>query len=337
MHPRLPTATRRRGFKTFAQFRNRSISRKAVTTRSPFYWRPGPARPGSFLDGQPTSGKEQIQVRFGSLKPENFTPASTTGFNEITIALKITASGTHTLSFVGLGISGNGTLGTGEFAGVLIDEVSIKPTLPKISSGPSDLDPTSKIKLTRSHFGTDKGKFRIHFHHASDVSFGSKSSNSKDDLILDVDGAWVDDGTITFEQILAASPVGSVPEQQVDITAIAADGQVSNVVHATFHNKAVITSGPKTISYFPKVPLKGWASTKTQALSPSIFPKSRFRNLPLRTLTPRATSLFRWNSRSGSQVPWPYRCRRFKASSRRTTWRFGSQPRTAGNQTHGRL
>lgn len=211
--------------------------------------------------------KEEIQVSLdGPL--EKVTPTSTTSFTEVTIAFNTTA-GNHTLSFTGAG-----PLSTGERANVFIDEVAIKFLPPQITSGPGDLDPASKIKLTGSHFGTDKGKFRIHFPSASLVHFAK--SSSKDDLDLDVDGAWSDDGTITSEQILTASPVGSVNGQTVDITVIAADGQTSNVWHAKFHNDAVITSGPKIISFVPVVPLNGWDFGQDPGTLTIHFPQRSF-------------------------------------------------------------
>ena len=204
----------------------------------------------SFKVAYGSFSNELIKVTLDGVELQTVKPSSNKNFSQVTASFS-TTSGKHTLRFAGIG-----PISTGEQAVVFIDEVAIKGPLPQISDGPKDLDPTSKIALKGSHFGNDKGEFRIHFPSASLVHFANTSS--KDNLDLDVDGKWTDDGTIESEKIVTASPVGSVSEQTVDITVIAANGQTSSVWHAKFHNDAVITSGPKTISHFPKVSLKGW-------------------------------------------------------------------------------
>jgi hypothetical protein len=207
----------------------------------------------------PNNQSGGILVYIAGQKNGPYTPKSNSSFNEVTIAFKVAQSNSSIdLKFVGYGLGNGGQFALSEVSAVFIDAVSIKAVAPQIASGPPDLDPTSKIKLTGSHFGADKGKFRIHFPSESAVSFGSKSGNSKKDLTLDVDGTWSDDGTITSEQILAASPVGSVPEQTVDITVIAADGQTSNAVQAKFHNNAVITGETGFIIPSGLIKLTGW-------------------------------------------------------------------------------
>jgi hypothetical protein len=178
----------------------------------------------SFRVAYGSFSNESIKVTLDGVELQTVKPSSNKNFSQVTAAFS-TTSGKHTLRFAGIG-----PISTGEQAVVFIDEVAIKGPLPQISDGPKDLDPTSKITLKGSHFGNDKGKFRIHFPSASLVHFANTSS--KDNLDLDVDGKWTDDGTIESEKIVTASPVGSVSEQTVDITVIAANGQTSNVWHA---------------------------------------------------------------------------------------------------------
>jgi Protein of unknown function (DUF642) len=73
----------------------------------------------------PPDAKGQIQVSIDGNALEKMTPANPSSFSQITIPFKIDASGDHTLSFTGVGISGNGTLSSDEDTSAFIDTVSI--------------------------------------------------------------------------------------------------------------------------------------------------------------------------------------------------------------------
>lgn len=145
------------------------------------------------------------------------------------------------------------------------------PDKPTISSVHGDLNPTSTITLTGSHFGTskDKGRIRIHFSQESSVPFASTSTCPqiagivffpKKDLCLKVElpAACNDTCTVTSEPIDFASPVGSVPAQQIEISVITPDGKISNALPAKFANWVVITQCPNTVTPNGNFNLSGW-------------------------------------------------------------------------------
>ena len=207
--------------------------------------------------GTDGASQDKIYVSLDGNALTSAEPASSSSFKTITIGF-YASSGPHKLAFTGAGPGGPSLKSY-----ALIDDVSIKPG-PTIAFADSDhnLHPTSKIKLTGSDLGSHKGQFHIHFPQKSAVKFwrnGVHDPNGNDsDLYLNVDGAWKDHGSITSEKIRDASPIGKVDTQTVDITVITADGQTSNTLHATFHDDAVITSGPKKVTPNQSFVLKGW-------------------------------------------------------------------------------
>ena len=130
---------------------------------------------------------------------------------------------------------------------VSISRVLPNPVLPEIISGPSDIDPTSVIPLEGEHFGVPTGQIKVVFpSHPSAEPF-SNASGSMTEFHLKTVGSDTFAESDTPRDV--AHPQGAVDSQRVDITLATASGeQTSNVWHANFHNKAVITSGPNTIT-----------------------------------------------------------------------------------------
>jgi hypothetical protein len=176
------------------------------------------------------------------IPPCFYTPGSTCNFAEREMSFTITANGEHTLEFAGIGQPAGGA----NPPQVFITQVSIAAVPPHISKGPSDISPsTLAFVLTGEAFGQSPGKIKLHF-----------PSNSKD-LTLDP-GAWVANTIIYPGPLFIANPVGSEDKQTVDITVTTAEGLTSNAWHAEFHNDALITDGPTTITPSKNFTLRGW-------------------------------------------------------------------------------
>lgn len=191
-------------------------------------------------------------------------PGSGASFNQLTTPFFTIpqANPSVELKFAGYGLAG-GQLTTDEKTTVFLANVTINPLVPQITTStcPTDIDPTSTIKLSGANFGSVPGQILIHFPSASKVKF--KNSNAKD-LYLDVPaGQW--GGTITSEALDKASPLGAPPAQTVDLYVVAANGsRSSNACHPKFNDKPVITgvspgsitpSHGTTVSSFN---VKGW-------------------------------------------------------------------------------
>ena len=206
----------------------------------------------------PDDLKEQIQVQFvGSA--ENYTPASATAFNEVSIPFTVTKSGSFTLAFTGVGVAGNGTFANHEKAGAFVDEVSLKGPTPHVSSvQPNKLSPSDRVVVTGVGFGDKAGTIKLHFSPSSAVNFSA--TNSDKDLTLHVDAKDWSDSKVTSQEIKDASRVGAVDDNaDVEITLITADEITSNVKRAKFHNDAVITSISRaSITSGSSFTLKGW-------------------------------------------------------------------------------
>jgi hypothetical protein len=189
-------------------------------------------------------------VQIGTTKYGPYTPQSSTSFNKVVVTPPFTvaqANSMRGLTFVGYGAGNAGQLLSGEVTAVFITEVTITQVAPQIdtSTCPSDIDPTSTVKLSGKNFGPGKGKIRIAFSKQSRVDFANKAfanDKSKSNLDLSVRGQWRDSGTIESEALDSASPAAAPPAQQVEITVINANGlSSSNSCKANFHNKPVIT------------------------------------------------------------------------------------------------
>ena len=196
-----------------------------------------------------------IRVSIGTQTFPPYTPASTTSFDTVTTPpFKVVGTEAQKLQFIGTGPAYSANQ-EDHFA--FIDAVSIKPVLPKIISGPSDIDPTSIIVLEGEHFGLVPGQIKVGFQSQSPVPF-SNANGSKTEFHLDtILGA--DTLSQSAFPIDIAHPQGAADSQTVDITLTVPGEQTSNVWHANFHNKAVITSvSPDSITPGRLFTLKGW-------------------------------------------------------------------------------
>lgn len=214
------------------------------------------AQAGGTPNDQNNQNSQSIVVYINGTEYGPYTPHSTASFNQIPISFKIAAATPSVpLKFVGYGLGTGGQLVAGEASTVFIADVSIKAVAPQIAKGSSDIDPTKPVELSGQNFGAVPGKIRIHFPTKSEVHFAN--TTSKSDLDLDVPGPWGD--TITSEALDKASAVGALDEQTVDITIIAANGAISNVWKAKFHNIPVITGvSPGTITPGQTFNVSGW-------------------------------------------------------------------------------
>ncbi len=101
-----------------------------------------------------------IRVSIGAQTFGPYTPASTANFDMVTFPFKVVGTQAQKLQFSG---TGSPYIANQEDHFSLIDAVSIKPVLPKIISGPSDIDPTSIIVLEAEHFGLVPGQIKVAF------------------------------------------------------------------------------------------------------------------------------------------------------------------------------
>lgn len=173
-----------------------------------------------------------------------FSPTSTTSYKAFTVSFSIETPGANLLRFVGQ--AGN-SLGM-----TFIDGVSITQAPPIITAGPTDIDPTSKISLQGRNFSLPL---------QVSVDFTHPSNTPPFEMILNVPPghAGAELKEITTEAIDATYPKGKQNEQTVDIIVATPYAKLpSSVWHATFHPKAVITSGPATITPGQEFNLSGW-------------------------------------------------------------------------------
>ncbi len=202
--------------------------------------------------GKNTPTPLPIQVKIGGHSFGPYSPTSTSAYNKVsTPPFHIATAGAQLLEFVGTGplyvanVEDNTTF---------IDAVSISLSGPVITSGPADIDPTSSISLGGDQFGSPPGQIKVVFPSHSETPF---SNGSKSELHLDTTGS--NTSAKSTARIDGGHPQGAVNEQTVDITLASADGNLtSNVWHAMFHDNAVITSGPNTITPGQPFLLKGW-------------------------------------------------------------------------------
>jgi hypothetical protein len=182
-----------------------------------------------------------------------FEATSAASFDPVTIPFKVVGTEAQMLIFYGESLV---FVANQEDHVAYIDAVSIKPVVPKILSGPSDIDPDSAILLSGENFGLPTGQIKVAFRNASVEPF-SNGDGSKTEFHLKTVGS--DTFAESDTPIDVAHPQGAVDGQTVDITiATAAGFQSSNVWRARFHNKAVITSGPGTITPGQSFILRGW-------------------------------------------------------------------------------
>jgi hypothetical protein len=173
-----------------------------------------------------------------------FSPTSTTSYKAFTVSFSIGTPGANLLRFVGQ--AGN-SLGM-----TFIDAVSITQAPPVITGGPTDIDPTSKISLQGRNFSLPL---------QVSVDFTNPSGTPPFEMVLNVPPgqAGAELKAITTQAIDATYPTGKQNQQSVDIIVATPYAKLSsNVWHATFHPKAVITSGPATITPGQKFNLRGW-------------------------------------------------------------------------------
>jgi hypothetical protein len=235
------------------------------------------AQAGGTPNDQNNQNSQSIVVYIGKDEYGPFTPHSTTSFNKVPpIDFKIAKPNSSVaLKFVGYGLGNGGQLAPGELSTVFIANVEIKAVAPQIAKGPSDIDPTSSIELSGQHFGSVKGNIQIHFPNPSQVNFAKNSSNT--DLFLNVRGQWGD--TITSEPLDKASDVGAPDGQTVDITIMAANGAVSNIWHAKFHDIPVITGvSPGSITPGPCFNVSGWDFGKDTGKVTVHFPNNNYKS-----------------------------------------------------------
>jgi len=209
----------------------------------------------------PVNTIEPLQVDVSShTKPSSynvaqgtFTPASTSSFSLFKLSLTVTDQMQVDLRFT------NARSVACTSCTNLIYGVSITESAPTITQSPNDIDPTSTISVKGHDFGSSPGKIELSFLPQSAVKF---TGGSKTELTLNVDkNDW--DGAATpnsakSQQIDVASPLGAVADQKVMISLRTADGRVSSAVQAIFHNNAVITNGPDTITPKGAFNLSGW-------------------------------------------------------------------------------
>ena len=196
-----------------------------------------------------------ITVDIGNQSFGPFSPASSASFNAIKVPFQIVPNGPQVLQFSGTGsplVAGQDDHTT------FIDAVAIANAPgPVITSGPNDLDPTSTIALKGVNFGSSPGQIKLVFPNPSAVPF---SKGSKTEMHFDTNGG--NTSAKATQAIDAGHPQGAVEEQTVDITVASADGTLtSNVAHAKFHDNAVITSGPQTVTPGQSFLLKDGTST----------------------------------------------------------------------------
>jgi hypothetical protein len=217
-------------------------------------WQPVDLKPGGYLlkfkmaqraygfsEGMPNPLPLRVLVKIGDQEFGPYAPTSTTTYNEVVVPFQIAAAGAEVLNFLGQGPPLRPNI---DDSTAFIDSVSIQSAPPNIRQGPSDLDPTTNVALQGSNFGARPQKIKIVFPNPSETPF---SNGSKSEINLDSVGA--DDVTAFTQAIDAQHPNGKVEEQTVDITLVSGDtGLASNVWHAKFYDKAVITSGPSAIT-----------------------------------------------------------------------------------------
>ena len=193
-----------------------------------------------------------ITVEIGEQSFGPFSPASSSSFNTIKVPFQIVANGPQVLQFSG---SGSPLVAGQDDHTTFIDAVAVANAPgPVITLGPSDLDPTSTIALKGAGFGSPPGVIKLVFPNPSAEPF---SNGSKTEMHFDTKGG--DTSAAAAKAIDAGHPQGAVDEQTVDISIASPDGKLtSNLVHAKFHNNAVITSGPKTVTPGQTFLLKGW-------------------------------------------------------------------------------
>jgi hypothetical protein len=227
-------------------------------------WQPVDLKPGGYLLtlelAQSTLGVSSgsspplplpILIKIGDQEFGPYMPASATSYNEVVVPFQIAAAGTEVLNFMGQGPPLRPNV---EDHTTFIGNVSIQPAPPNITQGPHDLDPTTSVTLQGSNFGSVPQKIKIVFPKPSETPF---SNGSKSEIDLGSVGA--DDAAAFTQAIDAPYPTGKVERQTVNITLVSGDtGLVSNAWPATFHDKAVITSGPSAITPGQKFLLKGW-------------------------------------------------------------------------------
>jgi hypothetical protein len=212
-----------------------------------------------------------ISVRIGRQNLGTVSPLSTTSYNSVSLPFQIPTgvSDVYGLYFVGIGDPFN--------AGVddhttFIDAVSItagpappppppppppSQASPAITSAtPSDIDPTSALFVQGSNLWPPPVQVHVKFPNASEVKF---SNGSDSEINLDVAVDHQDVKAVQTARIDEKYPYGKVGAQTVDIFVTADGGKLkSNVLHARFDDKAVITSGPTTITPGQKFILQGW-------------------------------------------------------------------------------
>jgi hypothetical protein len=215
-------------------------------------------RTGGFLQGQPTSTPLPISVSIGEQKFGPFSPTSATSYNAVSVPFQIPAggSGLYGLNFAGAGVPYQASVNSQT---TFIDAVSITATLPPnplITAAPSDIDPTSALFVQGLNLWPPPVQVHVKFPNPSEVNF---SNGSKSEIDLDVAVDHPDLKAVQTERIDAKYPYGKVNEQTVDIFVTADGGKITSPVwHAKFHDNAVITSGPATITPGQEFNLQGW-------------------------------------------------------------------------------
>jgi len=141
----------------------------------------------------------------------------------------------------------------------LIYGVSITASLPFITKWPLDIYPDRPITVEGDTFGSSPGQIEITFSRDAHFTF---SGGSKTELPLNVSKSDWDStatpNTAKSQKMTDASSKNDVPEQPVTIAVRTADGRVSEGRPATFHNDAVITKGPNTVTPKGAFNLVGW-------------------------------------------------------------------------------
>jgi hypothetical protein len=217
-------------------------------------------------DSVPTNTIATLQVTIeDEAKPhpqqvasQGFTPTSTSSFQYVTMPFTIPAPGKYVFSFT------NSQTVACQTCFNFFYGVSINAPAAKITKWPLDIHPNSTVSVEGLNFGP-KGRIELGFSPPALTNF---AGGGKNELVLDPNNApnsWVGsigDGaknSAESEKILDASQIGAVSNNQtVWIYVNTGDGRVSDGVKANFHNDAIITKGPATISPRKAFNLSGW-------------------------------------------------------------------------------